>query len=85
VRLNQFYRNLAIWMLIALAMVFLFNTFNAKKVDFEDISSRVHQERRRGKVKEVTIKGQEITGKYVDNAGKEKKAFHTYAPTIPTS
>ena len=26
------------WMLIALAMVFLFNTFNAKKVDFEDIS-----------------------------------------------
>jgi len=40
VRLNQFYRNLAIWMLIALAMVFLFNTFNAKKVDFETSPSR---------------------------------------------
>ena len=83
-RLNQFYRNLAIWMLIALAMVFLFNTFNAKKVDFEDISfSAFSKNVDEGKVKEVTIKGQEITGKYVDNAGKEKKAFHTYAPDDP--
>src|SRR4030067_1452559 len=76
-RLNQFYRNLAIWMLIALAMVFLFNTFNAKKVDFEDISfSAFTRNVDEGKVKEVTIKGQEITGKYADNAGREKKAFH---------
>ena len=82
--MNQFYRNLAIWMLIALAMVFLFNTFNAKKVDFEDISfSAFSKNVDEGKVKEVTIKGQEITGKYVDNAGKEKKAFHTYAPDDP--
>jgi hypothetical protein len=36
--LNQFYRNLAIWMLIALAMVFLFNTFKAQKVEHEDVS-----------------------------------------------
>ena len=82
--MNQFYRNLAIWMLIALAMVFLFNTFNAKKVDFEEISfSAFTKNVDDGKVKEVTIKGQEITGKYVDNAGKEKKAFHTYAPDDP--
>ena len=82
--MNQFYRNLAIWMLIALAMVFLFNTFNAKKVDFEDVSfSAFTKNVEEGKVKEVTIKGQEITGKYVENAGKEKKAFHTYAPDDP--
>ncbi|MBE0607044.1 MAG: ATP-dependent metallopeptidase FtsH/Yme1/Tma family protein, partial [Deltaproteobacteria bacterium] len=71
-------------MLIALAMVFLFNTFNAKKVDFEDISfSAFSRNVDEGKVKEVTIKGQEITGKYSDNAGKEKKSFHTYAPDDP--
>ncbi|HEY5192007.1 MAG TPA: ATP-dependent metallopeptidase FtsH/Yme1/Tma family protein, partial [Candidatus Deferrimicrobium sp.] len=82
--MNQFYRNLAIWMLIALAMVFLFNTFNTKKVEFEDISfSAFTKNVDDGKVKEVTIKGQEITGKYVDNAGKDKKAFHTYAPDDP--
>jgi cell division protease FtsH len=82
--LNQFYRNLAIWMLIALAMVFLFNTFNSKKVEFEEVSFSVFTRNvDEGKVKEVTIKGQEITGKYVENAGKEKKAFHTYAPDDP--
>ncbi len=82
--MNQFYRNLAIWMLIALAMVFLFNTFNAKKVEFEEVTfSAFTKNVDEGKVKEVTIKGQEITGKYVDNAGKEKKAFHTYAPEDP--
>ena len=82
--MNQFYRNLAIWMLIALAMVFLFNTFNSKKVEFEEVSfSAFTRNVEEGKVKEVTIKGQEITGKYVENAGKEKKAFHTYAPDDP--
>jgi len=82
--LNQFYRNLAILMLIALGMVFLFNTFNTKKVEFEEVSFSVFtQNVDAGKVKEVTIKGQEITGKYVENAGKEKKAFHTYAPDDP--
>ncbi|MGZ9148446.1 MAG: ATP-dependent zinc metalloprotease FtsH [Candidatus Deferrimicrobiaceae bacterium] len=82
--MNQFYRNLAIWMLIALAMVFLFNTFNTKKVEFEEVSfSAFSRNVDEGKVKEVTIKGQEITGKYVENAGKDKKSFHTYAPDDP--
>ena len=35
--MNQFYRNLALWMIIALAMVFLFNTFKTQKVEYEDI------------------------------------------------
>ena len=82
--MNQFYRNLALWMLIALAMVFLFNTFRAQKVEQEDISfSDFSAAVDAGKVKEVTIKGQEINGKYTDNAGKEKKAFQTYAPDDP--
>ena len=82
--MNQFYRNLALWMLIALAMVFLFNTFKTQKVDQEEISfSELNTAVDAGKVKEVTIKGQEITGKYTDTSGKDKKAFHTYAPDDP--
>jgi cell division protease FtsH len=82
--LNQFYRNLALWMLIALAMVFLFNTFKTQRVEHEEISfSDFVASVDGGKVKEVTIKGQEINGKYTENAGKEKKAFHTYAPDDP--
>ena len=82
--MNQFYRNLALWMLIALAMVFLFNTFKTQKVEQEDISfTDLNVAVETGKVKEVTIRGQEITGKYTDTSGKEKKAFHTYAPEDP--
>jgi cell division protease FtsH len=82
--LNQFYRNLALWMLIALAMVFLFNTFKAQRVEYEEISfSEFVAAVDAGKVKEVTIKGQEITGKYMETVAKEKKAFHTFSPDDP--
>jgi cell division protease FtsH len=71
-------------MLIALAMVFIFNTFKTQRVEHEEISfSDLTAAVDAGKVKEVTIKGQEITGKYTETAGKEKKAFHTYAPDDP--
>jgi len=82
--LNQFYKNLALWMLIVLAMVFFFNTYRTQKVDYEEISfSEFVTAVDNGKVREVTIKGQEISGKYAENAGKEKKAFHTFAPDDP--
>ncbi len=81
---NQFYRNLALWMLIALAMVFLFNTFKAQKVEQEEISfSEFRAAVDAGQVKEVTIKGQEIVGKYVEGVKKDRKAFKTYAPEDP--
>jgi len=71
-------------MLIALAMVFLFNTFKSQRVEHEEISfSEFSAAVEAGKVKEVVIKGQEITGKYTEAAGKDKKAFHTYAPEDP--
>ena len=82
--MNQFYRNLALWMLIALAMVFLFNTFKAQKVEQEEISfTDFNAAVDAGQVKEVTIKGQEISGKYVEGAKKDKKAFRLYAPDDP--
>jgi cell division protease FtsH len=82
--LNQFYRNLALWMIIALAMVFLFNTFKAQKVEYEEIPfSEFDAAVDSGIVMEVTIKGQEISGKYTESAGKEKKSFRTYAPNDP--
>jgi cell division protease FtsH len=71
-------------MLIALAMVFLFNTFKAQRVEYEEISfSEFVAAVDAGKVKEVTIKGQEITGKYMETVAKEKKAFHTFSPDDP--
>ncbi|HEY3490766.1 MAG TPA: ATP-dependent zinc metalloprotease FtsH [Candidatus Deferrimicrobiaceae bacterium] len=82
--MNQFYRNLGVWLVIALAMVFLFNTFKTQKVEqvevpFSEFVASVDA----GKVKEVVIRGQEITGKYTDASGKDKKQFRTYAPDDP--
>jgi cell division protease FtsH len=94
--LNQFYRNLGVWLIIALAMVFLFNTFKTQKVEqvevpFSEFVASVDA----GKVKEVVIRGQEISGKYVDAApgtaagtaagpaAKDRKQFRTYAPDDP--
>ncbi len=82
--MNQFYRNLGVWLVIALAMVLLFNTFKTQKIEqtevpFSEFVASVDA----GKVREVVIRGQEITGKYADSAGKDKKAFRTYAPDDP--
>jgi cell division protease FtsH len=69
---------------IALAMVLLFNTFKTQKVEQTDVPfSEFVASVDAGKVKEVVIRGQEITGKYVDSAGKDKKQFKTYAPDDP--
>ena len=79
--MNQ-YRHLAVWVLVILTMFFLFNTFKTQNVEIDEISfsdfiRAVDSE----KVKEVTIKGQEISGKYTDYDTQKKKMFHTYAPT----
>ncbi len=82
--MNQFYRNLALWVLIILAMFFLFNTFKTQNVETEEISfTEFMMSVDCGKVRDVTIKGQEISGRYTEASGKQKKVFHTYAPDDP--
>lgn len=82
--MNQFYRNLLFWMFLALAMVLLFNTLKPQKVETKDVPfSEFVAAVDAGHVKEVTIKGQEITGKFTEDSGEKIKAFHTYAPDDP--
>jgi cell division protease FtsH len=81
--LNQFYKNLALWLVISLMMILLFNLFNKpkptmEKLDYSDFIEAVET----GKVKNVVrpvasvvIQGNEILGKFQD--GKE---FRTYKP-----
>jgi len=75
---NQFYKNLALWLVISLMMILLFNMFNkphstAEKVNFSDFIAQVDA----GKVTTVTIQGNDITGKF---EGKDGKEFRTYKP-----
>lgn len=74
--MNQFYKNLALWLVIGIVLIALFNIFNQplapqSEVVFSDFMDQVEQ----GQVNEVVISGDNISGKYVD--GKE---FQTTAP-----
>ena len=77
--MNQFYKNLALWLVISLMMVLLFNMFSKpqapqEKITFSDFITAVEK----GEVVEVTIQGKNIVGKY-----KSGMSFKTYAPDDP--
>ncbi|WP_082863515.1 ATP-dependent zinc metalloprotease FtsH [Thermodesulfatator autotrophicus] len=75
--MRNFYRNLTIWLLIALAMILLFNFVStphqkATEISYTDFISMVEK----GQITEVTIKGREIRGVVAD----KKETFITYIP-----
>ncbi len=76
--MNQFYKNLSLWLVISLMMILLFNMFNkpkptAEKISYSDFISQVEA----GKITAVTIQGNDVYGKY---EGKDAKDFRTYKP-----
>ena len=83
--MNPNLRNIALWAIIALLLVALFSMFQstpshngATQVAYSQFVSDVDS----GKVKDVTITGNTITGTYSGGGGK---TFHTYAPVIDDS
>jgi cell division protease FtsH len=74
--LNQFYKNLALWLVILLVMILLYDMVANKKQEikvlpYSDFVTAVTE----GQVKEVVIQGPNVEGKMQDNT-----AFKTYAP-----
>ncbi len=75
--MNSIYKNVGIWLVICLVMMFLFHLFNQTKPPKKEISySQFRQEIDRGGVKSVVLQGKRITGSYVDESGD----FKTLAP-----
>jgi len=79
--LNNFSRNLALWIVIALLVVTLFNLFSGtgqrrgeEELAFSDFLNQVEQ----GQVASVTIQGRELAGRM-----RGKHTFTTYAPDDP--
>ncbi len=77
--MKPFYKNLALWLVICLIMIMVFNVFNnpagvRNEVSFSDFLEMVDS----GQISEVTIQGQNISGKAGSNT------FKTYAPEDPT-
>jgi len=78
---NNFGKNLALWVIILLLLVALFNLFQQPSGRSSEASvpySTFLAEVQNGKIDIVTIKGRTITG-----ARKDGRAFSTYAPNDP--
>jgi cell division protease FtsH len=76
---NSFYKNLALWLLIGLIMVTVFNLFQSgsakiQELDYSDFLAKVEE----GKVVDVEIRERNVKGTL-----KEGGAFRTYAPDDP--
>ena len=79
--MNNFGKNLAIWVIILLLLVALFNLFQQPSGRSSQSSvpySTFLVEVQNGQIETVTIKGRTITG-----ARKDGRAFSTYAPNDP--
>ncbi|MGI9399876.1 MAG: ATP-dependent zinc metalloprotease FtsH [Rhizobiaceae bacterium] len=80
--MNSNFRNLALWAIIAVLLVALFNLFQSpvQRSGVQDVPySKFLQDVSDGTVRSVTISGPQITGVYADGGGK----FATYAPEDP--
>ena len=81
--MNPNYRNFALWAIIAVLLIALFNLFQAPQqrgATREVAYSQFLDELADGRVESVTITGNRITGTYVDN----RTPFQTYSPGDPT-
>ena len=77
--MNPFYKNLALWLVITLMMIMLYNLFNQQNqpeanVSYTDFLAMVEDER----IGEVVIQGQEL---YVTDTNRNR--FKIYAPQDP--
>ena len=74
--MNQFYKNLALWLVIGLILIGLFNAFNKPLTSqSEVVFSEFMNEVENGQITEVMIQGDSISGKYADG-----RSFQTMAP-----
>ncbi len=77
--MNSNYRNLALWAIIGVLLIALFNLFQSpqQRGSTRDIAySEFLTELDNGRIKSVTISGERITGTYVDDSA----GFQTYSP-----
>lgn len=75
--MNTVYKNLGLWLVICLVIIFLFHLFNQNKPPHKEISySQFRQEVDQGAVKSVHLQGNRIRGTYMDGSG----SFRTLAP-----
>jgi len=77
--LNNLFKNVAIWLVIALILMTVFNQFGARQTTQPQVDySQFIEEVRQGQVAKVTIEGHVLKGVRADG-----RRFTTYAPSDP--
>ena len=79
--MNSFGKNLALWIIICLLLVALFNLFQSSTTRTPQNSlaySELINDVNKGQVREVTIQGNSLSGKFTDG-----RSFSTYVPNDP--
>ncbi|HEU4708978.1 MAG TPA: ATP-dependent metallopeptidase FtsH/Yme1/Tma family protein, partial [Methylophilaceae bacterium] len=77
--MNNIVKNIAIWLIVALVLMTVFNQFGVKNApDGQVVYSQFIDEVKQGRIAKVTIDGHVLRG--VTNDGKK---FNTYAPSDP--
>ena len=79
--MNSFGKNLALWIIIGLLLVALFNLFQSSTTRAPQNSlaySELINDVNKGQVREVTIQGNSLSGKFTDG-----RSFSTYVPNDP--
>ncbi|MXN65402.1 ATP-dependent zinc metalloprotease FtsH [Stappia sp. GBMRC 2046] len=77
--MNANFRNFALWVIIGLLLIALFQLFQnpgQRSANNEIPFSQFLNQAEQGEVREVTIQGQQVTGRYSNGGG----VFQTYAP-----
>jgi cell division protease FtsH len=76
---NNLFKNIAIWLVIALVLMTVFNQFSQRQATLAQVEySQFIEEVKRGQVAKATIEGHVIKGVKTDG-----KRFSTYAPNDP--
>ncbi|WP_258931889.1 ATP-dependent zinc metalloprotease FtsH [Desulfoferrobacter suflitae] len=74
--MSPFYKNLALWLVISLMVILLFNMFHQPQQTSHQVNySQFMTSVQKGEVSQVTIQGDNISGVYADG-----KPFRTFAP-----
>jgi cell division protease FtsH len=77
--LNNIVKNIAIWLIVALVLMTVFNQFGVKKAaETQVVYSQFIDEVKQGRIAKVTIDGRVLRGETRDG-----KPFNTYAPSDP--
>ncbi len=76
--MNNIVKNIAIWVIIAVILMTVFNQFSGKNADNQIVYSQFINEVKEGRVAKVTIEGRTLRGETNDG-----KKFNSYAPYDP--